>query len=123
MTPPLGGEEYVLLSPVSESQTWRRGEARRVQPQARPEAHTRAVLVEAARDERADLRRPAARRAPAPLRLQARAERRARLLGGPEGRAARPRAARARRPRRGPPARLRDLRRRDPEGELRRGQR
>ena len=68
----------------------------------------------------ADLRRPAPRRAPAPLRLPPRARRRARELGGPEGRSARARPARARRPRRGPPARLRDLRGRDPEGPVRR---
>ena len=44
----------------------------------------------------ADLRRPAARRAAAPLRLPARAERRARVVGGAEGRAARAwRAARS----------------------------
>ena len=45
----------------------------------------------------ADLRRPAPRRAPAALRLPARAGRRARLVGGAEGR-----AARARRPGRSP---------------------
>ena len=41
-------------------------------------------------------------------------KRRARVLGGPEGRAARAGRPRARGPRRGPPARLRDVRGRDP---------
>ena len=72
------------------------------------------------RGQAADLRRPAARRAAPPLRLPARARRRARELGGAEGRPARARPARARRPRRGPPARLRDVRGRDPEGPVRR---
>ena len=57
---------------------------------------------------RADLRRPAPRRAAAALRLPPRARRRARVVGGAEGRAAERRRARAGRPRRGSPARLRD---------------
>ena len=80
----------------------------------------RAVHLEAKRAQRADLRRPAARRPAPPLRLPARAERRARLVGGAEGRPARAGPARARGARRGSPARLRDLRGRDPEGQLRR---
>src|SRR5579884_3598463 len=92
----------------------REPEARRVRAQARPEADSGAVHLEAP-VEGADLRRPAPRRAPAPLRLPARARRRARFLGRAEGRAARARPARPRRSRRGPPPRLRDLRGRDPE--------
>ena len=72
------------------------------------------------RGQEADLRRAAPRRAPAALRLPPRAERRARLLGGAEGRAARARREGARRPRRGPPARVRDVPRRDPAGPVRR---
>ena len=68
----------------------------------------------------ADLRHPAPRRPPAPLRLPPRARRRPRLVGSAEGRAARAGRAVARRPRRGPPARVRDLPRRDPEGPVRR---
>ena len=68
----------------------------------------------------ADLRRPASRREPAPLRLPARAGRRARELGGAEGRAARAGHAASRRSRRGSPAVVRDVRGRDPAGELRR---
>ena len=67
----------------------------------------------------ADLRRAAPRCAPAPLRLPPRARRRPRELGGAEGDPARARAAPSRRPRRGPPARLRRLRGRDPGGSVR----
>ena len=70
--------------------------------------------------EGADLRRPAPRRAPAPLRLPPGARRRARELGRAEGRPARARRAPPRGARRGPPARVRDLRGRDPEGPVRR---
>ena len=56
---------------------------------------------------RADLRRPAPRRAQPPLRLPARAQRRARLVGGAEGDSARARDQGARRSRRGPSARVR----------------
>ena len=67
----------------------------------------------------AGLRRPAPRRASPPLRLSTRAKRRARELGRPERRAARAGAAAPRRPRRGPPPRVRDIRGRDPEGAVR----
>ncbi len=67
-----------------------------------------------------DLRRAAPRRAAAPLRLPARARRRARELGRSEGRPARAGRAAPGRPRRGPPARVRDLRGRDPGGTVRR---
>ena len=66
--------------------------ARRVPAQARPE-QTPEPFGGAKRGERADLRRPAPRRAPAALRLPARARRRARVVGGAEGRAARARAS------------------------------
>ena len=69
---------------------------------------------------RAALRHPAPRRTPAPLRPAARAGRGARELGRAEGAAARARRAAPRRPRRGPSARLRDLRGRDPAGPVRR---
>ena len=78
-----------------------------------PKVDARAVRLEEARQE-ADLRRPAPRRAPAALRLPAREERRARVLGRAEGRAARARREGARRARRGPPARVREVPRRDP---------
>src|SRR5262249_55942003 len=54
---------------------------------------------------------PPPRRAAAPLRLPPRARRRPRLLGGAEGHATRAGRPCSRRPRRGPPARVRDLRR------------
>ena len=97
---------------------WERGarEPRRVPAQARSGAHARAVRGGRGTVRGADLRRPAPRRAAAPLRLPPRAERRARLVGGAEGRAARAGRAVARRPRRGSSARLRDLRGRDPAG-------
>ena len=56
----------------------------------------------------------------APLRLPARAQRRARVVGRAEGRTARAWRPGARRPRRGSPARVRDLPRRDPAGPVRR---
>ena len=71
-------------------------------PQATPEP-----FGSGERGDAADLRRPAPRREPPPLRLPARAQRRARLVGGAERRAARARRQGARRPRRGPPARVR----------------
>ena len=74
----------------------------------------------ARRGQGADLRRPAPRRAAAPLRLPPRAGRRARQLGRAEGRSARARQAAPGRPCRGPPALVRDLRGRDPGRELRR---
>ena len=73
-----------------------------------------ALRRQAAEGARADLRRPAARRAPAPLRLPPRARRRAGELGRAEGHPARARPAPPRRARRGPSARLRDVRGRDP---------
>ena len=69
---------------------------------------------------RADLRHPAPRRAAAPLRPSAGAGRGACELGRPEGAAAPARRAAPRRPRRGPSARLRDLRGRHPTGPVRR---
>src|SRR3954468_1744791 len=94
----------------------RRRQAPRVQPQARPRGNARAVQLPAPPHESADLRRPAPRRATAALRLSAPAARRPPLVARPEGRAARAGPARTRRPRRGSPPRLRDLRGRDPEG-------
>ena len=70
---------------------------------------------------RAALRDPAPRRAAAALRPPARAGRRARELGGAERAAVPRRRAPPRRARRGPPARLRDVRGRDPGGPVRRG--
>ena len=69
---------------------------------------------------RAGLRDPAARRPAPALRPAARAGRRARELGRAEGPAARGRRAASRGARRGPPARLRHVRGRDPGRPVRR---
>ena len=121
--PPLGGEASrntrLLRSAVRGRQARRgwptklREYERKRDPQRTPEPFTSAPKR---RGRGADLRRPAPRRAAPPLRLPARARRRARVVGGAEGRAARAGRARPRRARRGSPARLRDLRGRDPEG-------
>ena len=71
--------------------------------------------------ERAALRDPATRRPAAPLRPATRAERGARELGRPEGPPVRAGRAASRGPRRGPPARLRDVRGSDPGGPVRGG--
>ena len=97
-----------------------RAEAPRVPPQARSEEDRGAVRVEPQARQEAPVRRAAPRCAAAPLRPPARARRRARELGGSEGHPARAGPAAPRRPRRGPPAQLRDLRGRDPEGGVRR---
>ena len=97
-----------------------RREPEGLQGQARPREDARALQLEAGSAQGADLRRAAARRTAPPLRLPAGAGRRARLVGGAEGCPARAGAARARGARRGSPARLRDVRGRDPEGQLRR---
>ena len=95
------------------------GAARRLPREARPEPH--AGAVRGRRGGRgAAVRRPAARRPAAALRPAARAGRRARELGRPEGHAARGRRAASRGARRGPPARLRRLRGRDPGRAVRR---
>src|SRR3954468_11275436 len=87
----------------------RKRQAPRVQPQARPRGNARAVQLPAPPHESADLRRPAPRRATPALRLPARAKRGAPPVDGPEGGPARAGPARARRPGRGSPPRLRDL--------------
>ena len=98
---------------------FRRGLAEGLRAQALAREDARAVREGQAR-QGADLRHPAPRRAPAPLRLPARARRRSPQLGGPQGRPAGARHAAPRRPRRGPPAHVRDVRGRDPGGQLRR---
>ena len=92
--------------------------ARRLPPEARSEAHARAVRRQGGR--RAPLRRPAPRRAQPPLRLPPRAGRGAAELGGAEGRPARARRAAPGGARRGSPARLRRFRGRDPGRAVRR---
>ena len=65
------------------------------------------------------LRRPAARRPAPALRRPPGDGRRAQELGGPQGAVGPARGQAPGRPRRGPPARVRRLRGRDPEGQLR----
>ena len=77
----------------------------------------------ARRRRRAAVRRAAPPRPPPPLRLPARDRRRARELGGAEGRDARPEGAPPRRARGGPPDRVPRLRGRDPVGRVRRRRR
>ncbi len=80
----------------------------RTRPAARVESTRRSV------------RRAQARRSTAALRPAARARRRAQELGGAQGTEPRPRRQAPRRARRGPPARVRRLRGRHPQGPVRR---
>ena len=99
-----------------------RAAARRVPEEARPGADARAVRGEPP-GRRAPVRGPEARRAAAALRPAARDGRRAQELGGAEGAVgASPREATGR-PRRGSSHRVRRLRGRDPQGQLRRRRR
>ncbi len=96
------------------------GQARRLPAQARSRADAGAVRRRRI-ERRAGLRDPAPRRPEAPLRPSARARRRACKLGGAEGPATRGGRTASGGARRGPSARLRLVRGRDPRRPVRRG--
>ena len=86
---------------------------------ARPPSRRRAKAARKRKGEAA-LRRPGTLRHPPALGPAARARRRRRLLGGAQRHPPRPRRKPQSRPHRGPPARVHELRRGDPEGRVRR---
>ena len=81
--------DQVETRPVNRAGIGSTEAAREYRPQARSGTNSGAVHRQERRGKAADLRRPAPRRAAAALRLPPRARRRARELGGAEGRAAR----------------------------------
>ena len=92
---PIGKSRPAVSYPLAHSQTpacFGRGAPSRLRAQAE-QGHDPGAVRRASHEGKAGLRRPAPRRAPPPLRLPPRTERRARELGRPEGHSARDRGS------------------------------